>query len=143
VDPSSRKPTLQLNVGSIVSFWILGFSRFFKNKKLFTALVRQGGILNIRTKFVNDLATYQLARATKRAFDDEANADFNRYPDVTLHDHTRVVLKNGPDGSDYVHASHVKGAEFPMICAQGPVENSIDNFWTLVVEQNCGVSLRN
>nr|CAD2194398.1 unnamed protein product [Meloidogyne enterolobii] len=108
-------------------------------QRWFYTLVRQGGILNIRTKFVNDLATYQLARATKRAFDDEANADFNRYPDVTLHDHTRVVLKNGPDGSDYVHASHVKGAEFPMICAQGPVENSIDNFWTLVVEQNCGV----
>uniref|UniRef100_A0A914LP75 Uncharacterized protein n=1 Tax=Meloidogyne incognita TaxID=6306 RepID=A0A914LP75_MELIC len=108
-------------------------------QRWFYTLVRQGGILNIRTKFVNDLATYHLARATKRAFDDEANADFNRYPDVTLHDLTRVVLKNGPDGSDYVHASHVKGAEFSMICAQGPVESSIDNFWTMVVEQNCGV----
>uniref|UniRef100_A0A915N5Z2 Protein-tyrosine phosphatase n=1 Tax=Meloidogyne javanica TaxID=6303 RepID=A0A915N5Z2_MELJA len=41
--------------------------------------------------------------------------------------------------SDYVHASKVKGSEFPMICAQGPIDESIANFWTMVVEQNCGV----
>uniref|UniRef100_A0A915MBD5 Tyrosine-protein phosphatase domain-containing protein n=1 Tax=Meloidogyne javanica TaxID=6303 RepID=A0A915MBD5_MELJA len=44
-----------------------------------------------------------------------------------------------PTGSDYVHASKVKGSEFPMICAQGPIDESIANFWTMVVEQNCGV----
>uniref|UniRef100_A0A1I8C1Q1 DUF4913 domain-containing protein n=1 Tax=Meloidogyne hapla TaxID=6305 RepID=A0A1I8C1Q1_MELHA len=68
-------------------------------QRWFYTLVRHGGILNIRTKFVNELATYHPARATKKAFDDEANADLNRYPDVTLHDHTRVVLKNGPEGA--------------------------------------------
>ncbi|CAK5084423.1 unnamed protein product [Meloidogyne enterolobii] len=26
-----------------------------------------------------------------------------------------------------------------MICAQGPIDESIANFWTMVVEQNCGV----
>ncbi|KAF7638801.1 hypothetical protein Mgra_00001884 [Meloidogyne graminicola] len=102
-------------------------------------IVRHGGINNIRTKFVNELATYCTPRATKKAFESEDNENFNRYPDVVLHDHSRVVLKNGPEGIDYIHASHVKGAEYPMICAQGPVDASIDSFWMMVVEQNCGV----
>ncbi|CAK5074876.1 unnamed protein product [Meloidogyne enterolobii] len=118
------------------------------------ALVRHGGIRRIREKFVNDLATYRSKRVTTKAFDDERNADLNRYPDVALIDQTRVVLRDGPEGanalpknktififlgSDYVHASKVKGSEFPMICAQGPIDESIANFWTMVVEQNCGV----
>jgi protein tyrosine phosphatase len=47
-----------------------------------------------------------------------------------------------PDRSDYIHASFVNGGVVPMICAQGPLEETVNHFWTMVVEQNCGVSLQ-
>jgi protein tyrosine phosphatase len=79
------------------------------------------------------------AHGTKKAFDEDRNADFNRYSDVVLWDATRVRLRRGPGGNDYIHASHVKGGDFPMICAQGPVEESVERFWIMIVEQNCQV----
>ncbi|CAK5030388.1 unnamed protein product [Meloidogyne enterolobii] len=131
-----RRPSTQ-STGSTVSQHATAAQRWFYCA--FLTLVRHGGIRRIREKFVNDLATYRSKRVTTKAFDDDRNSELNRYPDVALIDQTRVVLRDGPEGSDYVHASKVKGSEFPMICAQGPIDESIANFWTMVVEQNCGV----
>lgn len=67
-------------------------------QRWFSMIVKQGGIRRIRQRYVNDLQTYKRVKATTKAFDDERNADFNRYTDVPLLDETRVRLKKGPDG---------------------------------------------
>ncbi|KAH8555980.1 protein-tyrosine phosphatase-like protein [Umbelopsis sp. PMI_123] len=63
--------------------------------------------------------------------------DKNRYSDIIPFNHTRVVLKS--TANDYINASHiVPPYNIPRsyIASQGPVEESICDFWTMILEQN-------
>lgn len=64
----------------------------------FHVFIKQGGCRRVRQRFVNDLCNYKVDGATK-AFDDDNNAEFNRYSDVPLLDNTRIKLRQGPGGS--------------------------------------------
>ncbi|XP_037832723.1 receptor-type tyrosine-protein phosphatase beta isoform X2 [Kryptolebias marmoratus] len=70
----------------------------------------------------------------------EANKEKNRYPCVLPYDHCRVRLSiQNPDPfSDYINASFVPGggSERDFICTQGPLPNTIADFWRMVWEQN-------
>ncbi|XP_076359400.1 protein tyrosine phosphatase Meg isoform X1 [Tachypleus tridentatus] len=68
------------------------------------------------------------------------NLGKNRYRDISPYDATRVVLKRGTVG-DYINASHVN-MEIPTsgivnryIATQGPLPNTIVDFWQMVWEQ--------
>uniref|UniRef100_A0A6B2L976 Protein-tyrosine-phosphatase n=1 Tax=Arcella intermedia TaxID=1963864 RepID=A0A6B2L976_9EUKA len=65
------------------------------------------------------------------------NVDKNRWPDVLPPDSTRVRLNPIPGviGSDYINASFImssNGDKQGYVCSQGPMENTIDDFWRLV-----------
>lgn len=68
------------------------------------------------------------------------NRDRNRYGDVPCLDQTRVKLKrvNWHDRSDYINASFMDGyLQTDMyIGTQGPLENTFQDFWQMVWEQN-------
>ena len=68
------------------------------------------------------------------------NAAKNRYPDIKAYDQTRVKLAqiNGIQGSDYVNANFVIGYKErkKFICAQGPMESTINDFWRMIWEQH-------
>ncbi|KAF7210138.1 transcript variant X3, partial [Nothobranchius furzeri] len=70
----------------------------------------------------------------------EANRDKNRYPLVLPYDHSRVRLsiQNLNPNSDYINANFVPGggSERDFICTQGPLFNTINDFWRMVWEQN-------
>jgi len=72
------------------------------------------------------------------------NRDKNRYSNVLPLERSRVVLEtiDGIEGSDYINASFVRG-ETPgtetYICTQGPLQNTVDDFWRMVWEQDCNV----
>jgi len=72
------------------------------------------------------------------------NRDKNRYSNVLPLEKSRVVLNyiDGVEGSDYINASFVRG-DTPIgetyICTQGPLQNTIDDFWRMVWEQDCNV----
>jgi len=72
------------------------------------------------------------------------NRDKNRYSNVFPLERSRVVLEtiDGVEGSDYINASFIRG-ETPgtetYICAQGPLENTVVDFWRMVWEQDCNV----
>lgn len=70
-------------------------------------------------------------RTTKNS-DLKENACKNRYPDIKAYDQTRVKLAviNGLQTTDYINANFVIGYKErkKFICAQGPMESTIDDF---------------
>ncbi|CAL4098877.1 unnamed protein product, partial [Meganyctiphanes norvegica] len=80
---------------------------------------------------------------TSHASDMIENAPKNRYPDIKAFDQTRVKLNqiNGSIGTDYINGNYVLGYKErkKFICAQGPMDTTVDDFWRMIVEQGCGV----
>ncbi|XP_010740387.3 receptor-type tyrosine-protein phosphatase V isoform X1 [Larimichthys crocea] len=75
-----------------------------------------------------------------RAGESEANREKNRYPYILPYDHCRVRLsiQNSQPHTDYINANFVPGggSERDFICTQGPLHNTIADFWRMVWEQN-------
>lgn len=73
------------------------------------------------------------------------NPDRNRYGNVLAFEETRVKLKkpSPPTDSDYVNANWVggllPGTQKQYIAAQGPLENTIGDFWQMIAEQDSSV----
>ncbi|XP_034495203.1 receptor-type tyrosine-protein phosphatase H [Ailuropoda melanoleuca] len=67
------------------------------------------------------------------------NSAKNRYSNVLPYDWSRVALKPPQEepGSDYINASFMPGLENPQefIAAQGPLPQTVGDFWRLVWEQ--------
>ncbi|XP_067096256.1 receptor-type tyrosine-protein phosphatase beta-like isoform X2 [Osmerus mordax] len=77
-----------------------------------------------------------------RTGDLEANREKNRYPAILPYDHCRVRLSlQDSQHSDYINASFVPGgcSERDFVCTQGPLCNTIADFWRMVWEQNVRV----
>ncbi|XP_050678387.1 tyrosine-protein phosphatase 69D [Leptidea sinapis] len=74
------------------------------------------------------------------------NQPKNRYPDIKAYDQTRVKLtpQDGVPGSDYINANYVMGYKGAsdlnqerkkFICAQGPTDTTVNDFWRMIWEQ--------
>jgi len=70
----------------------------------------------------------------------EVNKPKNRYANVIAYDHSRVILQplDGIPGSDYINANYCDSYRKPnkYIATQGPLPETISDFWRLVYEQN-------
>ncbi|CAG2105274.1 unnamed protein product, partial [Medioppia subpectinata] len=59
------------------------------------------------------------------------------------YDQTRVILNTieGIPGSDYINADFVEGYKRRkvFICAQGPTQKTVNDFWRMIYEQKCRV----
>lgn len=77
---------------------------------------------------------------TTRASDTRENMYKNRYPDIKAYDQTRVKLSQVDSiaGSDYINANYVLGYKErkKFICAQGPMDTTVNDFWRMVWEQH-------
>lgn len=80
---------------------------------------------------------------TTKSSDAKENSTKNRYPDIKAYDQTRVKLSerasNGMiGGTDYINANFVLGYKErkKFICAQGPMDSTINDFWRMIWEQH-------
>ncbi|CAB1460878.1 unnamed protein product [Pleuronectes platessa] len=75
-----------------------------------------------------------------RAGESEVNREKNRYPYILPYDHCRVRLsiQSAVPHTDYINANFVPGggSERDFICTQGPLHNTMADFWRMVWEQN-------
>jgi len=100
--------------------------------------VLRKGIDGLSDEFTAKIRQIRPAVSQMSAFLSTRNRPKNRYNDVPLLDGTRIKLRLGANGSDYIHASKVRinSSKF-IICAQGPLENTIADFWSMILEQKC------
>ncbi|XP_024944758.1 tyrosine-protein phosphatase 69D isoform X2 [Cephus cinctus] len=87
-----------------------------------------------------ELLPDRFADRTTRASEARENLYKNRYPDIKCYDQTRVRLAqiDGICGSDYINANFVLGYKErkKFICAQGPMENTVCDYWRMIWEQH-------
>ncbi|XP_053094193.1 receptor-type tyrosine-protein phosphatase C isoform X3 [Pangasianodon hypophthalmus] len=68
------------------------------------------------------------------------NQSKNRYVDILPYDHNRVRLSYG-GSDDYINASFIEGYKESnkYIAAQGPKEETVGDFWTMIWEQKTSI----
>lgn len=68
----------------------------------------------------------------------QENNKKNRYDDIICWDATRVRITPKKGNTDYIHANYVDCFEIPKkyVAIQGPLEETIEQFWQLIWEQN-------
>ncbi|XP_032891176.1 receptor-type tyrosine-protein phosphatase alpha isoform X2 [Amblyraja radiata] len=79
-------------------------------------------------------------QATCEAASKEENKEKNRYVNILPYDHSRLHLLpvEGVPDSDFINASFINGYQEKnkFIAAQGPKEETVNDFWRMIWEQN-------
>jgi protein tyrosine phosphatase len=102
--------------------------------------MKQRGMID--AEFAQIKADSAAFAATFSAAAEQYNVKKNRYMNVRPIDATRVKLSHsGALGGDYINANYVTGwhSDPAYICTQGPIPNTIHDFWRMVWEENVGV----
>ncbi|XP_078328937.1 receptor-type tyrosine-protein phosphatase T-like isoform X1 [Crassostrea virginica] len=62
----------------------------------------------------------------------------NRYKTTFPYDHSRVILKEEHESTDYINANYVKdvNGDIAYIATQGPRANTVTDFWTMVWQED-------
>ncbi|XP_033120974.1 receptor-type tyrosine-protein phosphatase epsilon-like [Anneissia japonica] len=67
------------------------------------------------------------------------NRTKNRYANILTYDHSRVVLVDSSDQSDYINASYIKYNDNTYIASQGPNGASVNDMWRMVWQEKTGI----
>ncbi|VBB31012.1 unnamed protein product [Acanthocheilonema viteae] len=94
------------------------------------------GVGGLREEFLS-LKRYIPEGMTTNAFQGTFESGKSRYKDVPCQDKYRVVLRWPGVTEDYIHANYIATPinEKRFICTQGPMPNSVLDFWHMVVQE--------
>ncbi|XP_072046563.1 uncharacterized protein [Amphiura filiformis] len=142
--PSSRaephKPTAKSHVyASPASQWSkpIYVDQFGEHMRMMNA---RGGIrYTEELNKLNDIGANLPCNAASNA------PEKNRYRNILPYDTNRVCLHDPPDGLDYINASYVDGhhGKNEYIVTQGPLPNTIEDFWEMVWENEIPTIIMN
>ena len=126
----------------------VGLQKFLKLKSEYDSKAEKGpygyvedfAILRRKTLQYRDERTYDYSEGEK-----PYNYRKNRYKDILPYDYTRVKLTklNEMPGTDYINANYINGAndKTNYIAAQGPLPNTVKDFWRMLWENKSKVVL--
>ncbi|CAJ0579440.1 unnamed protein product, partial [Mesorhabditis spiculigera] len=103
-----------------------------KTGSAFVDEVKKTGLRGLRDKFKAEVRHYKPDGSCKVW---EKNPTRNRFKDIRCLDSSRVKLQNTEN--DYIHASWVQTGDKKFILTQGPLQNTAEHFWEMVVENKC------
>ena len=117
-------------IGNSNPFKVSGFNDYIRTMAV-----------NKNEGFIKEFRSICVGSDTKKIVSQlSENYDKNRYGTITTYDHSRVrLLKiNNDPNSDYINASYINGYVTPnaYIATQGPLENTVNDFWRMIWEQN-------
>ncbi|XP_076081167.1 receptor-type tyrosine-protein phosphatase epsilon-like [Mytilus galloprovincialis] len=122
------------NVGSQLPMGAIEVNNFYKYVEM-----GRGKEGNIEIEFQNLKSGLQ--KSTEAALK-PGNRLKNKYKDMYAYDETRVILDKPKEShnSDYINASFILGyAQVrKYIAAQGPLDKTVDDFWRMVWQFDCG-----
>eukprot|EP00794_Sanderia_malayensis_P003012 gene3012-3470_t len=86
------------------------------------------------------LCNYKADQDDTTVGEDSKNSNKNRYSNVLPYDHTRVKLRETANvfHSDYINASYITDVDPrnpAYIATQGPLDNTVADFWQMIWEQ--------
>ncbi|XP_061190061.1 receptor-type tyrosine-protein phosphatase T-like [Saccostrea echinata] len=66
------------------------------------------------------------------------NVTKNRFKTTFPYDHSRVILRSSGKNADYINANYIDGPtrKKEYIAAQGPKENTLEDFWSMIWQEN-------
>ncbi|XP_071683148.1 protein-tyrosine-phosphatase PTP1-like [Lolium perenne] len=112
-----------------------------KALKAFDQKLKQPLVISREFRDLTDLRkTLQSTQNFKVALDPD-NRKRNRFTDVIPFDETRIRLRSST-GNDYINACLIKHYgidQTKFISTQGPLVNTLEDFWQMVVENSCPV----
>ncbi|TKR82355.1 hypothetical protein L596_016094 [Steinernema carpocapsae] len=100
------------------------------------------GIKGLQEEFMR-LKSFVPEKNDAIAFGLPQNKPKNRYNDILCLDNSRVKIKDQSEDNEYIHANYVSTAfsNHRFICTQGPMDNTILDFWRMTIQEDTEVIL--
>ena len=127
-----RSMTQKRTLDSAIS--VHNFEQTFKERNL------RGGIIK-EFEMIQEFSAELNIKKTRDVGQSEKNSNRNRFIDIIPYDdnYVRLSCEQGQPPSDYVNASYVDNMDVldKVIVTQGPKQNTVMDFWRMVMEKNC------
>uniref|UniRef100_A0A0K0EWG6 Protein-tyrosine phosphatase n=1 Tax=Strongyloides venezuelensis TaxID=75913 RepID=A0A0K0EWG6_STRVS len=107
----------------------------------FSTYILDLDIPGLKKEYVNEIATIIPKPDEIKAFLKFQALRKNRNFTAPCYDHSRVILKEAATEDTYVNASYVNTLDGRKryICAQAPLDNTVADFWRMIIQENVEV----